>query len=50
MGRDLIELGLKPGILFGVLLRLADDAQDNLEFTDKESALIWLKEKINLVI
>ena len=42
MGRHLIELGFTPSIFFGEILRKANDAQDNLEFTDIEEAKEWV--------
>lgn len=42
MGRHLIEMGMIPGILFGHILRTAQDAQDNLEFTNVEEAKEWV--------
>lgn len=46
MGRHLIELGMKPGFKFGEILKLADEAQDNLEFTTLDEAKVWLNEKL----
>lgn len=43
MGRHLIAKGLIPGLLFGNILRAADEAQDNLEFSNIDEALIWLE-------
>ena len=42
-GRDLIDAGIPPGPHLGKLLQAAYDAQLDGEFTDKESALAWLK-------
>ena len=48
MGRDLIELGLKPGSKFGVLLDAAYDAQLEGKFFDRMRALRWLAEESGL--
>lgn len=45
MGRHLIELGMKPGLQFGEIIKLADEAQDNLEFTTLDEAKVWLNQK-----
>src|SRR2546423_568848 len=45
MGRHLIELGLKPGRKFGVLLDAAYDAQLEGKFFDRVHALRWLAEE-----
>jgi poly(A) polymerase len=42
-GRDLIDAGIPPGPHLGQLLKEAYDAQLEGAFTDKESALAWLK-------
>ena len=42
MGRHLIEMGFKPGIIFGEILSKGEDAQDNLEFTNVEEAKEWV--------
>lgn len=47
MGKHLIAKGLTPGIIFGTILRFADEAQDNLEFTNLDEANIWLQEYIS---
>jgi len=47
MGRHLIEKGLKPSVEFGQILKDADEAQDNLEFTTLRGANIWLENKLN---
>ncbi|MFC1468072.1 CCA tRNA nucleotidyltransferase [Verrucomicrobiota bacterium] len=47
-GRDLIELGLKPGPDFKAMLDAAYQRQMNDEATDKESLLIWLKHEYKL--
>jgi poly(A) polymerase len=46
-GQDLIDLGLKPGPVFGTLLKEAYDLQLEDAFADKEAALDWLKGKIS---
>jgi tRNA nucleotidyltransferase (CCA-adding enzyme) len=48
MGRHLIELGLKPGREFGVLLDAAYDAQLEGKFFDRIDALRWLAEESGL--
>ena len=40
-GKHLIAMGLKPGHLFGEIIRAADDAQDAGEFVDAEGAVAW---------
>ena len=45
-GEDLISLGLKPGPPFKQLLEEARDAQLNLELTDRDAALEWVRERI----
>lgn len=47
MGRHLIELGMKPGLEFGRILKLSDEAQDNLEFTTLRGAKLWLDHELN---
>jgi len=47
MGRHLIEKGLKPSLRFGEILKEADEAQDNLEFTTLKGANLWLNHKLN---
>ena len=47
MGRHLIELGMKPGLKFGEILKSADEAQDNIEFTTLKGAKLWLNHKLN---
>jgi len=42
MGRHLIEMGFKPGEIFGEILNKANNAQDDLEFIDLESAKQWV--------
>jgi hypothetical protein len=42
MGRHLIELGFKPGIIFSEILKKGNDAQDNLEFTNIDEAKQWV--------
>ena len=43
-GKDLIELGLKPGILFGEILKEIYDKQLNGEIKTKEEAIEFVKE------
>lgn len=43
LGRDLIALGLTPGVRFGEILRAAYDAQLDGRFTDREGALAYLR-------
>ncbi len=40
-GRDLIELGMKPGPAMGLALREAGDAQLERTFSTKEEAIVW---------
>jgi tRNA nucleotidyltransferase (CCA-adding enzyme) len=47
MGRHLIEIGLKPGLIFGEILKEADEAQDNIEFTTLKGAKLWLNHRMN---
>lgn len=47
MGRHLIELGLKPSLKFGEILRKASEAQENGEFSDIVGAKKWLSENID---
>jgi len=47
MGRHLIEIGMKPGLKFGEILKSADEAQDNIEFTTLKGAKLWLNHKLN---
>lgn len=42
-GADLIAAGLQPGPEIGQILRLAEDAQINGEFADRDGALRWLE-------
>ena len=42
MGRHLIEAGLKPSPEFGDILRKAEEAQENGEFSTVEDGKIWL--------
>ena len=44
-GRDLIELGIKPGPPMGELLNAIRDRQLAEEFSTREEALAWAKEK-----
>ena len=46
MGRHLIELGLKPGVEFGVILNEAREAQLDGEFSDLVSGMEWLRERV----
>jgi tRNA nucleotidyltransferase (CCA-adding enzyme) len=46
MGRHLIELGMKPGKHFGVILNEAFEAQLNGEFETLEQAKIWLAQNL----
>ena len=43
-GRHLIEKGLKPSVLFGTILKQAEEAQINGEFGDLDGAKKWLDE------
>ena len=43
-GKDLIKLGLKPGILFGKILKEIYDKQLNGEIQTKEEAIEFVKE------
>lgn len=47
MGRDLIDLGEKPGNHFGNILRMAEQAQLDGIFDNKEDGLIWLRRWLN---
>ena len=47
MGRHLIELGMKPGEKFGMILRQAFEAQLDGEFEDLKGAKEWLVLHIN---
>ena len=44
-GKDLIELGIKPGPAMGDLLETIRDKQLAEEFTSREQVLAWVKEK-----
>lgn len=46
MGRHLIELGLKPGVEFGVILDAAKEAQLDGVFFDLAGAMAWAKERL----
>ena len=46
-GDDLIEMGFKPGPLFGQILRQVEDAQLGGELTTREGALTWVKNKFS---
>ena len=48
MGRHLIAKGLTPGLEFGNILRATDEAQDNLEFSTLDEALIWLENHLKI--
>ena len=48
MGRHLIDLGLKPGVEFGIILKQAENAQLDGKFNDLEGAISWAKERIEL--
>jgi tRNA nucleotidyltransferase (CCA-adding enzyme) len=43
LGRDLIQLGLKPSPKFSTLLKEAYNAQLKTKFRNKEEAIVWLK-------
>lgn len=43
MGRHLIEMGLKPGKVFGALLSYAREAQEEGKFSDLQGAKSWLE-------
>ncbi|HWP84803.1 MAG TPA: CCA tRNA nucleotidyltransferase [Terriglobia bacterium] len=45
-GRDLIELGLKPGPRFAELLRAAEDAQLEGQLRSREEALEWARRMV----
>ena len=47
LGRHLIELGIKPGAHFGKILDRAYEAQLEGEFTDEDSACVYLKAILN---
>lgn len=42
-GRHLIELGMKPSIEFGKILRAANEAQINGEYSTVDEGRVWLK-------
>lgn len=46
MGRHLIELGLTPGIEFGVVLREAKELQLDGAISDLDGAMEWVKERV----
>ena len=48
MGRHLIELGMQPGLEFGVVLKAAFEAQLEGKFLDLEQAWQWLHEESGL--
>lgn len=43
-GRDLISLGMKPGVRFGEILKAAYEAQLDGRFADHDGAVQWLRE------
>ena len=43
LGRHLIDIGMKPGKEFGVILSSAYEAQLDGEFSDTESGLVWIQ-------
>jgi len=45
-GRDLIELGMKPGPAFGKILQTVKDAQLENKISTREEALLWLRHKV----
>ena len=47
-GRDLIELGIEPGLALGQLLDAVRDQQLAESFSTREEALAWVKEKADL--
>lgn len=49
-GGDLIEMGFKPGPLFGQILRQVEDAQLGGELTTREEALAWVKNKFSVEV
>ena len=46
MGRHLIDLGLAPGIQFGVILADAFQAQLDGEFSDLNSGIQWVTDRL----
>ena len=46
-GGDLIEMGFKPGPLFGQILHQVEDAQLGGELATREDALAWVKNKFS---
>jgi tRNA nucleotidyltransferase (CCA-adding enzyme) len=42
-GRHLIEVGMRPGLHFNVILKAASEAQTDGAFSDEAGARIWLK-------
>ncbi len=48
MGRDLIEMGLKPSVEFGKILSEIYEAQLDGEFLDKENAIVYLKKMLKM--
>lgn len=46
-GGDLIEMGFKPGPLFGQILHQVEDAQLGGELVTREDALAWVKNKFS---
>jgi putative nucleotidyltransferase with HDIG domain len=49
-GGDLIEMGFKPGPLFGKILRQVEDAQLGGELATREDALAWVKNKFSIEV
>jgi hypothetical protein len=47
-GKDLLDLGIKSGPLMGELLDEIMDKQLSEEFSTREEALAWVKEKTAL--
>lgn len=47
MGRHLIDEKLKPGPIFGEILRAAEEAQENGAFQDLDAAILWLKKHLS---
>jgi tRNA nucleotidyltransferase (CCA-adding enzyme) len=47
-GRHLIAMGQKPGLYFSKILKDALEAQMDGEFSDEDSALLWLKKYLGI--
>lgn len=45
-GRDVLALGVAEGPMIGRLLREAEELQLSDELTDRESALVWLRDRL----